>query len=281
MFEEEFWELSNGNMRVLMDAIRVGDKSILPYMQHALLFLSGWFAKARVHPYSCVKFVLWLREMVEDKEALETRLSAVVYGYKRMGVDIDRFCSEIKVLFGINLCGLENRIREEEIKMSGMQEVLEHTTAGVFAYIEMFRINRILGVPSPYNKDVMFVPLGYLPEEYYAIADPTNHVVARGKSEIKIEEDKADIYYLERVAIGYPAHVEVYVNSLGAITKYKVVWETHEIPRILEIGPTSIKGIIERLDENALILNHGLARDVISAIIRGCIQSRATIKRED
>lgn len=94
--------------------------------QNLVLYLSGWAAKAGVHPVSVVKIVKALHEETGDADPLKERLSAVVYSYKKAGIDVDRYADAIEAIAGIRPYGLEREIRGKEVKgVSGLRELLE------------------------------------------------------------------------------------------------------------------------------------------------------------
>jgi len=121
-------------LRALDDAKLIEIKELLKeayrpgHRQYLVLYLSGWLAKARVHPLSAVKLAKMLYEETRDKDPLKTRLSAVVYSYKKAGIDIDKFAAEIESETGVKPYGLEKEIREDIERVSGksgIQEILE------------------------------------------------------------------------------------------------------------------------------------------------------------
>jgi len=107
-------ELSDADIlkikELLREAYRPG------FRQYLVLYLSGWLAKAGISPLSAVKLVKVLYEDTGDTDPLKTRLSAVVYSYKKAGVDVDAYAKEIEELTGVRPYGLEKEISEEEVK---------------------------------------------------------------------------------------------------------------------------------------------------------------------
>jgi len=260
---------------LLKDAYKPGVRQTL------ILFLSGWFAKARVHPVDAVKLVKMLHDETDDEDHLKTRLAAVVYSYKKAGIDIDRFSNEIIKLTGVKPYGLEKEINEGEIKgRTGVQELLEDILGEERALSIIYEITKILNTLSPYRDSVVEI-LDY-EKQYYAVANLRRLITVRAR--------KSDhgFQYKERVAIGCPTHVEVYFNTLseddnvyeGGLTRFLVVWEART-RKPITIGPAPIDDIIEKLKAEGLITNRRLASDVITAVIEGFInKGRAVIKEE-
>jgi len=244
------------------------------FRQFICLYISGWMAKAGIHPLSVVKLIKMLYDATGDTDPLETRLAAVVYSYKKAGIDVDQWAKEIEELTGVKPYGLWREIREEEVKgKSGLQEILEEVLGEEGALEVIRRIEEILGVASPYRDSIIEI-LDY-EKQVYAVCNLRKLVVARAKR----KENK--LVYMERVAIGAPTSVEVYINPIGGLTKYKVVWETATRPKALVIGPAPIEDIVDRLVAEGLIVNRRLASDVITAVIEGFIRKgKAEIKGE-
>ena len=273
-----------GKLRELADSEILEVASLLEesyrpgYRQFICLFLSGWGAKAKVSPISIAKTIRILHEKTGDEDKLEERLSTVVYSYKKAGIWGSEVEEELKQQFsewGIErISGLEGLIREEEVKgKSGLQEILEQTVGEEAALETIRKIEAILGVSSPF-RDSIFEILDY-EKQLYAVANLRRLVVVRAKREGNT------IKYKERVTVGAPTKVTVYVNPLGGLTKYEVLWETATRPRPLIIGPASVEDIFDRLKAEGLIIHHRLARDILNAIIEGYIRKgRAEIREE-
>jgi len=121
--EEELRELSDSELlkikQLLKNAYKPGSR------QYIWLFLSGWGAKAGISPISIAKALKILYDEANDNDPLKTRLGAVVYSYKKAGIDIDRYASEFEKLFSIKPYGLEKEVNEREIRgKTGIQEIL-------------------------------------------------------------------------------------------------------------------------------------------------------------
>jgi len=270
--EEELRKLSDDEIlkveELLKDVYREGNR------QHIWLFLSGWGAKAHINPISIAKILKMLYDKTNDKDPLKTRAGAVVYSYKKAGVDIDRYASEFEELFGVKPYGLEKEIYEDQIKgKTGLQEILEQVL-GEERALEIIRaLEEVFRVASPYKDSVIEI-LDY-DKQLYAVANLRKLVVVRARR----LEDK--LIYKERVAVGAPVEVTVYVNPIGGVTKYQVRWEALTRPRPLVIGPATAEDIIGRLRIEGLVLNSRLVSDVVTAIIEGFVRrGKAVIKHE-
>jgi hypothetical protein len=265
-------KLSDSDMlrvkELLREAYRPGSR------QFIWLFLSGWAAKAGVDPISVAKILKMLYEETGDTDPLKTRASAIVYSYKKAGVDLAPYASQFEELFGVKPYGLEREISEEEVKgKTGLQEILEEVLGeeGALGVIE--EIEEIFRASSPF-RDSIIERLDY-EKQLYAVANLRKLVVVRARRE------SSKLVYKERVFVGAPTGVEVYVNPIGGVTKYRVKWEAATRPKPIEIGPALLGEILERLKAEGLVLNSRLAEDVLAAIIEGFIRrGKATIRTE-
>jgi len=269
---QELRELSDSQLLKLKELLK--DAYVPGQRQLLVLYLSGWLAKAKISPTSAVKLIKTLYEETSDNDPLKIRLSAVVYSYKKMGIDVDKYANEIETLTGIKPYGFEREISEEEVKgKTGIQELFEATLGEAQALDIIREIEEILGVASPYRDSIIEI-LDY-EKQLYAIANLRKLVVVRGRKEGNT------IKYKERVSVGAPTAVEVYINPIGSVTKYKVKWEAATRPKPIEIGPALIEDIVSRLVAEGLIVNRRLAGDVITAIVEGFIRKKkAVIKTE-
>jgi hypothetical protein len=243
--------------------------------QHLWLFLSGWAAKAGVSPVSIAEVLKALYDKTEDSDNIKTRASAIVYSYKKAGISLEPYLKSLEEVLGIKPYGLEGEIKEEEVKgKSGLQEVLEQVLGEEKAIDVIRQIEEIFGVASPYKGDSVVELLDY-EKQLYAVANLRKLVVVRA-----VRRD-GRLVYRERVFEGAPTEVEVYVNPIGGVTKYRVKWVTIIRPRPLELGPAYLEDIVDRLKIEGLVYHSRLASDVLAAIIGGFIRKgRATIKTE-
>lgn len=243
--------------------------------QFIWLYLSGWATKAGVSPTSVAKILKMLYDEAGDADPIKTRASAIVYSYKKAGIDLAPYAEQLKQVLGIdNIYGLEREISEKEVKgKTGLQEILEQGLGEEKALEVIRQIEDIFGVASPF-KDSVFEILDY-EKQLYAVANLRKLVVVRAK------KDSDRIIYKERVFIGAPTEVTVYINPIGGITKYQVKWETATRPKPLMIGPALIEEIVDRLKAEGLVTNRRLAEDVLTAIIEGFIRKgKAEIRNE-
>ncbi len=248
------------------------------------LYLSGWMAKARVHPTSVAKLFRMIAEEKGDRE-LVSRLSTIYYSYgKRYGnakalEELDSLIEEWRsqgvlrrsVSKGIN-AGLQ-RVRGK----SGVQEILENTFGEERALEVIREIEEILGISSPFRDSVIEI-LDY-EKQLYAVANLRKLVVVRARR--VTDGRRYKLTYKEKVFIGAPTSVTAYHNPLGGVTKFEVVWEASTRPKPLVIGPATIEDVVERLKLEGLVLSRRLAGDVMSAIINAYIRKgKAEVKEE-
>jgi len=265
-------ELSDSDILEIKEALAGAYKPGV--RQFIWLFLSGWAAKAGISPVSVAKVLKMLYESCGDTDSLKTRASAIVYSYKKAGIDLEPYARQLEELLGVRPYGLESEVREEEVKgVSGLQEVLE-SVVGEERALEIVRlIADKLGVASPYRDSIVEI-LDY-EKRLFAVADLRNLAVVRARRE------NNGLKYKERVIIGAPTEVVVYVNPVGGITKYQVKWETATRPKPLIIGPASVEEILGRLRAEGLVVNSRLAGDILNAVSEGFIRrKKAVIKHE-
>jgi len=271
---------TSDNLRLLSDAQLVKIKELIKdayrpgNRQDLALFLAGWLAQARVHPLQAMKLIKWLYDETGDHDELKERLGAVVYSYKKVGINVDKYAEQIEQEFGVKPYGLEKEIDESKVKgKSGVLEILERIYGEGRALDTVRQIEDILQTASPYSDSVTEI-LDY-EKQLFAIANLRKLIVARAKL------TKEGMLYKEKVTVGCPTRVEVFFNALGGITKYKVIWETPTRPKPLEIGPVPREEIIARLNSEGLVLHKRLVDDVVNAIIEGFIRKgRAVIRSE-
>jgi hypothetical protein len=253
---------------VLAEAYKPGAR------QFIWLFLSGWAAKAKISPVSVAKILKMLYEDSGDTDSLKTRASAIVYSYRKAGIDLEPYARQLEELLGVRPYGLESEVKEEEIKgVSGLQEVLE-SVVGEERALEIVRfIADKFGMASPYRDSVVEI-LDY-EKQIYAVANLRKLTVVRA-----IRRD-GKLVYRERVVVGAPTEVVVYVNPVGGVTKYQVKWETTTRPKPLIIGPALLEEVVDRLRAEGLVLNSRLVGDVVAAVIEGFIRrEKAEIRVE-
>ena len=249
--------------------------------QFLALFLSGWLAKAKIHPVSTAKLFKLIAEERGDNE-LEERLSTIYYSYKKSHGNIPELIELDKLIEkwrneGVlrrNVSKAISKELEERVKgKSGVQEILEQTFGEEKALGIIREIEEILGVSSPF-KDSVFELLDY-DKQLYAVANLRKLVIAR------VRRDNDRIVYKERVAPVAPTNVTVYINPLGGVRKYEIVFEGRTLIRPLRIGPAPIEDIVARLRAEGLVYHPRLIEGVLNAIVQGYIRKgRAEIKEE-
>ncbi|MEM2196756.1 MAG: hypothetical protein QW290_06730 [Sulfolobales archaeon] len=269
---EKLRELSDSEILRIVDLLKDAYKP--GYRQFLLLYLSGWLAKARVSPLSAVKLVKHLYESTGDTDPIKTRLSAVVYSYKKSGVNIDEYSTEIEALTGVKPYGLEREIQEEKVKgVSGLQEILEAVLGEDRALAVIHELSELLQTLSPYRDSI--IELMDYEKQLYAVANLRKLVIARAK------RVNNTLVYKERVAVVCPTRVVVYSNPIGGVTKYEVTVEGATLQRPLTIGPALIDEIADRLAAEGLVYHRKLLVDVLSAIIQAFIRkNKAEVKTE-
>ncbi|MEM3399198.1 MAG: hypothetical protein QXQ84_09145 [Nitrososphaerota archaeon] len=253
---------------LLKDAYKPG------YRQFLILYLSGWLAKARVSPLSATKLVKHLYETTGDTDPLKTRLSAIIYSYKKAGVNIDEYSREIEDLAGVKPYGLEREIREDSVKgRTGLQEILESTLGEERALAVIHELSEILQTLSPFRDSI--VELLDYEKQIYAVANLRKLVIARAKRENNV------LIYKERVSVVAPTRVIVYSNPIGGLTKYEITFEGYTLQKPLVVGPATIDEISDRIMIEGLVYHRKLIHDTLSAIIQAFIRKgKAEVRTE-
>jgi hypothetical protein len=266
-------ELQSHDILEIVDALLPAYKPGV--RQHIWLFLSGWAAKAKISPVSVAEILKTLYDRTRDSDSIKTRASAIVYSCRKAGISLEPYVKRLEEVLGVKPYGLEGEIKEEEVKgKSGLQEVLEEVLGEERAIDVIRLIEEIFGAASPYRGDSVVELLDY-DRQLYAVVNLRKLVVVRATRR------GGSLVYKERVFEGAPVEVEVYVNPIGGVTKYRVKWATSLRPRPLELGPAYLEDIIDRLKIEGLVYHSRLASDVLAAIIGGFIRKgRAIIKTE-
>jgi hypothetical protein len=256
--------------------------------QFIWLFLSGWAAKAGISPVSVAKILKMLYESCNDTDPLKTRASAIVYSYKKAGVDLEPYARQLEELLGVKPYGLESEVKEEEIKgKSGLQEILEEVLGEERALDVIRLIEERFGVASPFKGDSIVEILDY-EKQVYAVANLRSLVVVRA-----VRRD-GRLIYREKVFDGAPVRVVVYEAPGGRAgeteggrlaetipAKYQVVWKTKARENPIVVGPDTVDGVVERLKVEGLVYHPNLALGVLSAILSGFVKrGRAEVKVE-
>jgi hypothetical protein len=245
--------------------------------QYLWLFLSGWAAKARVSPVSVARVLKALYDKTGDGDSIRTRASAIVYSYRKAGVDLGPYVRALEEVLGVKPYGLEGEIREEEVKgRSGLQEILEQVLGEERALDVIRQVEEIFGTASPYKGDSIVELLDY-EKQLYAVANLRKLVVVRATRR------DGRLVYRERVFEGAPVEVEVYVNPVGGVTKYKVRWAVDQRvrPRPLDLGPAYVDDIVDRLILEGLVYHSRLAPDILRAVLNGFLRKGRAIVRTE
>ncbi|MEM0458978.1 MAG: DNA-primase RepB domain-containing protein [Thermofilaceae archaeon] len=265
-------ELSDSEILRITELLREAYKP--GYRQFLLLYLSGWLAKAGISPVSAVRIVKALYESTEDTDPIKTRLSAVVYSYKKAGINVDEYASEIENIAGVKPYGLEREISEEAVKgKTGLQEILESILGEDRALSIIHELSEILQTLSPYRDSI--IELVDYEKQLYAVANLRKLIIVRARRESN------RLVYKERIAVVCPTRVVVYNNPIGGITKYEVTFEGATLQRPLTIGPAIIDEIADRLAAEGVVYHRRLIHDTLSAIIQAYVRKeKAEIRTE-
>ncbi|MEM4846693.1 MAG: hypothetical protein QW794_02920, partial [Thermosphaera sp.] len=270
--ERPLRELTDSEILKIVELLREAYKP--GYRQFIALYLSGWLAKARVSPISAAKIVKILYESTQDGDPLKTRLSAVIYSYKKAGIDVDAFAKEIETLTGVKPYGLESEISEAAVKgKSGLQEILEEILGEEKALAVIHELTEILRTSSPY-KDSIIEILDY-EKKIFAVANLRALIMARMR---KTDEG---FVYKEKVAPVAPTRVVVYDNPIGGIEKLEITFEGQTLTRPLVVGPATLSEIVELLQAQRYSYHDKLLKSVLSAIVNAYIKTNRAERRTE
>jgi ribosomal protein L37AE/L43A len=260
------------------------------YRQMIWLYLSGWGAKAKVNPVSLAQILKTVYEKANDNDSLKMRASAIVYSYKKAGIDLEPFRQELEALFGFSISGLEKEIQEENVKgVTGLLEIFKTVLGDEEKALDVIRvIEEKFGKASPY-RDAVFKRISHKGPTWY-VADLTKGEIYKmrrekkvtveyiGKQKVTNEEtvmQKHDI-----IVAASPIHVEVLHSPFGGTVKYKTIWYSPALKRTIQImGRTD--EITARLKREGLILNSRLASDAVNAVILGFVEKGRAEERTE
>lgn len=240
------------------------------FRRRLFITLSAWFYDAKISKKSLKSLARMFKELDGDETVYKKIIEIIDYQY-------DRRIPELKAK-GEKIL---KKKRETEGELLGLQDILENFYDESTATEILRQVEEILGKASPYRDSIIEV-LQY-EKQIYAVANLRKLTVYRARR-TPIEGDNGVRYKLtpmERVFIGAPTRVVVYMNPLGGITHYEVTWEVSTRPRPYIIGPAPIEDILGRLRAEGLVVSRRLAEDVLNAIFEGFVRKgRAEIREE-
>ncbi|MEM1909830.1 MAG: hypothetical protein QXD14_07395 [Sulfolobales archaeon] len=271
-YERQLWELSDALILRIVELVKPAYKP--GYRQLLCLYLSGFLLKSRVSPLSACKIVKILHETTNDGDPLKMRLAAVVYTYKKGGVDVDAYAKEIEALTGVRPYGLEREISEAAVKgKSGLQEILEEVLGEEQALAVIHELTEILRTASPYRDSI--IELVDSKRRLYVVSNLRKLVMAR------MERTEKGFVYREIVAPVAPTQVILYDNPIGGIRKFEVVFEGQSLTRPLRIGPAYVEEIADRLRLEGLVYHTRLLNDTLHAVLNAYVKKgRAEVRSE-
>lgn len=241
------------------------------FRQHVWLFLSGWAVKAGISPVSIAKALKMLYDETGDTDSLKIRASALVYTYGKAGVSLASYSAMLEKILGGTPYGIDKSFQEGEALKgrTGLQEILEFFYPEEKALEIISRLEEIFGASSPYRDSVVEI-IDY-EKQIYVVANLRKLVTLRAvrKGDGLVNKDK--------VIEGAPTQLTVYINPIGGVTKYQVVWETTTRPRPLVIGPAYLDEIVERLKIEGLVKQGKLAYDVVSTVFEGFLRKKKAV----
>jgi len=273
-----FRTLSDLQLDKIKELIKPGYRK--GYRNQLCLFLTGWFAKARIHPLQVVKIIKALHDETNDEEKLYERCNPIVYSYSKEGLDITPFIDEIEKICCEDKeksnCKLSGKDKEHEGPVkgaTGIQEILEETVGENKALSIIKEIQEILKTASP-HLDSVFEIMDY-DKHLFAVANPRKKVVVRAQF--------VNGEYKEREVIveACPILVEVYENPIGGITKYRTIWVSNVRNKEIEIGPAMADEIVDYLRAEGLVKHKELAYNYVPALLIGYIKKGKAVEKNE
>ena len=275
----EFRLLSDNELLEIKEAIK--EAWVEGQRQYLALFLSGWFAKARVHPISVAKLFRVIAEERSDEE-LEERLSTIYYSYRKAyGTikeleELDRVIEDWRnegVLRRSVSRAISKELEERVKGKSGVQEILEQTVGEERALEIIRRIEDILGYASPFRDSLTIIT------DFDKNIGFTNN--PRLLRIYRVKLDNGRIVPLKLVWEGAITSLTVYINPIGGSTKFEVRWESRVRRRPLIIPPSTISEIYEKLKSEGFLSNSRLGEDALRNIINAFISKGKAIVKEE
>jgi hypothetical protein len=269
----ELRELTNEEILRLIELLRTAYKP--GSRQLIWLYFSGWCAKARVSYFSVARVLRALYEGSGDEDDLRSRGSCIIYSYEKAGYHMDK--SALAQVLGVEPYGPESLEKAEIKGKTGLQEILEREL-GEEGAVEVIReIEEILGTASPF-RDSIIALLDY-EKQLFAVANLNKLVTVRAT--LLTGKNTKKLQYKERVFVGAPTEVTVFINPLGGLTKYQVKWEAPTRQKPLVIGPCPVGDVLDRLKAEGFVICSRLAGDVLNALVDAYIRKgRAEVKEE-
>ncbi|MDW8093326.1 MAG: hypothetical protein RMJ06_06600 [Nitrososphaerota archaeon] len=260
-------ELSDEDIVAIAEHLR--KVYIRGYRQSVVLFLSGALAKAGISPITAIKIIQYLREVTEDEDDEKTRYSALVYSYKKNGISLEEYASQMEEMIGEKPYGLDREIDPGTVKgYSGLEEIFREVLSEEIGQREaeiqtmriMNEISRIM------NKDVN------LSNRIAAVLDLANqkYVVADFRDKIIVLADLRDgeFRYGRILARAVPIRITIYESPVGVSEskKLEIVFD-RQVGKPLLIGPGSLDEVAARLCADGYVIRRRDFVDMLSAII--------------
>jgi len=234
-------------VELLRPAYKPGQRDLIVF------YLSGWLRKANVDYESARKVI---EVLAQGDEEFKHRIYVLDRTYGKRG---------------------NPPSAKEMAGKSGLQEVLEETLGEGEALTVIKEIEEILNTASP-HADSIFAIINYAKQMYY-VANFRRHAILRGR--FKEQDGKRTFIYMERIVKGVPTKVVRYINPLGGITRYDVVWEVPDRPRPIVLEGVTTKDIVSRLRAEGLVFHTRLVEDAVNAIIEAMVEKGKVETREE
>jgi len=96
------------------------------HRQMLWLYTSGWLAKERVDPRDAARILVQLYdEHRGDEDPISQRVTALVYSYRKAGVDLGPYAEELEEILGTRISGIARDPAAEELSLKGISGLEE------------------------------------------------------------------------------------------------------------------------------------------------------------
>jgi hypothetical protein len=263
---EELKELNDTTILKIKDILKPG--YIPGKRQDFWLYVSGWFAKAKISPYSCAKVLKMLYDETGDTDDIRSRGAQIVSTYEKAGISVDK--QQLANILGAEPYGpYKGKNPDAEIAgKSGLQEIFEEALGKEQAIRIIYEMEKILKQASPFN-DATFSLINEEAGLYY-VNDPKRKRISRWR-EVWNENYKENTWSEGQIIIGaYIKELKYIENVYTQEPEWEALWETSDGRTFKTTG--SIDEHIEKLKRFGVIRSRYYAEDALQSIFQAFLE---------
>jgi len=274
--------IDESNLRELNDTQIIRIKELLKpgytpgKRQDFWLYVSGWFAKAKISPYSCAKVLKMLYDETGDTDDIRSRGAQIVSTYEKAGISVDK--QQLASILGAEPYGpYKGKNPDAEIAgKSGLQEIFEEALGKEQAIRIIYEMEKILKQASPFN-DATFSLINEEAGLYY-VNDPKRKRISRWR-EVWNENYKENTWSEGQIIIGaYIKELKYIENVYTQEPEWEAVWETSDGRTFKTTG--SIDEHIEKLKRFGVIRSRYYAEDALQGIFQAFLEKGKASKEK-